>query len=64
MRKWLTRKQTAEMLNISIPTLSILMRNNKITYYKSGESKTCKVRFDIDDVLKYIQKIKIMKNGD
>lgn len=64
MKKWLTKKQTAELLDISIPTLERLMRAKKITYYKSGESRTCKVRFDIDDVLKYMQKTKIMKKED
>jgi excisionase family DNA binding protein len=64
MRKWLTKKQTAELLDISMPTLERRMRANKITYYKSGESRSCKVRFDIDDVLKYMQTIKIVKNGD
>lgn len=64
MRKWLTKKQTAELLDISIPTLERRMRANRITYYKSGESRSCKVRFDIDDVLKYMQKTKIMKKED
>jgi excisionase family DNA binding protein len=64
MTKWLTKKQTAKMLGMSIPTLERRMRANKITYYKSGESRTCKVMFDREDVLKYMQKTKIMKNGD
>lgn len=64
MRKWLNKKQTAELLYVSMPTLDRLMRAKKIAYYKNGESKTCKVRFDIDDVLKYMQETKIMKNGD
>ena len=64
MRKWLTKKQTAELLDISIPTLERRMKAKKITYYKSGDSKSCKVMFDIEDVLKYMKSIKKMKNGD
>jgi excisionase family DNA binding protein len=64
MKKWLTKQQTAKMLDISIPTLERRMRANKITYYKSGESRSCKVRFDKEDVLNYMKTIKIMKNGD
>ena len=58
MDNWLTKVQVAKILNVSMPTLERLMKAKKIAYYKSGESRTCKVLFRQEDVTKYLKSIK------
>lgn len=56
--KFYTRKETCQMLNISIPTLNRYMKSGKINYSKSGLNRSCKVLFSQSDILEYINKNK------
>lgn len=54
MKQWLTRKETAQRLNISIATLNRLMQKNKIIFYKLGTSRSCRVLFSKKDVDNFV----------
>lgn len=57
--RWMTSDEVAEYLGISMATLYRLMRNGKITYYKTNEFKSAKVRFRQVDVEKYLDSIRV-----
>lgn len=61
MNEWLTKKQVGNILGISHWTLERLMKAKKITFYKSGTSRTCKVMFKREDVINYLNSIKNVK---
>lgn len=58
MKDKLRAKEVCEILGISYPTLVRYMNAGKITYYKTGTSRTSKVFFLKSDVLKYLNSIK------
>lgn len=63
MNEWLTKKQVEKILGISHWTLERLMKAKKITFYKTGTSRNCAVRFKREDVLVYLNSIKNVKTN-
>lgn len=59
MEKWLTKKEVAKMLGVSIPTLDRIMARGNITYYKSSPAVSGRCKFLEADVKKYIKKLKM-----
>jgi excisionase family DNA binding protein len=65
MKEWITKKEFAALLGVTVITIERLMKSGKIAYYKSGTSRTCKVMFKNTDVQKYLNSIKVkMKKGE
>ena len=56
--EWLSRKETCEMLGVTLMTLSRYMKAGRIPYYKNGTSKSSRTRFLKKDVIKFIEKTK------
>jgi excisionase family DNA binding protein len=50
----LTRQELAEILTVSIGTVTNLIKDKKIPYVKFGNTKTSSIRFNIVDVAKWI----------
>lgn len=59
MEKWLTKKEVAKILGVSIPTLDRIMARGQITYYKSSPAVSGRCKFLAKDVDAYIKKLKI-----
>ena len=57
--KWLTSDDVVEYLGISNATLYRLMKSGKITYYRTSEYKSAKVRFKLSDVEKYLESLRV-----
>lgn len=55
MDKWLSKKETRDMLGISDMTLCRYMKAGRIPYYKTSEYKSARVRFKESDVLKLLE---------
>lgn len=55
----ITKKEVIQMLGISYDTLARMMRNKKIPFYKMGDERSSRVRFDKKDVIDYIEKSKV-----
>lgn len=58
MDKFLSKKEVSDKLSISTETLRKLMNSKKIPYYKTGTSKSSRVRFKESDIKKYLKSIK------
>ena len=50
----LTRQELAEVLTVSIGTVTNLIKDKKIPYIKFGDTKTSTIRFNITDVAKWM----------
>lgn len=58
MRKLLNKKQVAQILNVSIPTIDRLMRNGLLNYRKMGNQPKARVMFAEEDVIKFLNQSK------
>jgi excisionase family DNA binding protein len=59
MDKWMTSDDVLEYIGVSPATLYRLMKNGKITYYKTSDYKSAKVKFKREDVEKYLESIRV-----
>jgi len=50
----LTRQELAEVLTVSIGTVTNLIKDKKISYIKFGNTKTSSIRFNIVDVAEFL----------
>lgn len=57
--RWMTSDEVAEYLGVSMATLYRLMKDGKLTYYKTNEFRSAKVRFREVDVEKYLDSIRV-----
>ena len=60
MNEWLDKKEASTEIGVSVKTLERLMNEGKISYYKNKENNA-KVRFKKEDVLNFIESLKVDK---
>lgn len=54
MKQWLTKKDVANRLNVSIATLDRMMKKKLIPFYKLGKNRSCRVLFSKKDVDSFV----------
>jgi excisionase family DNA binding protein len=57
-KKYLNKKEVAELIGVTVQTIDDWRRAGKITYIKLGETANSAVRFDRDDVLDWMERRK------
>jgi excisionase family DNA binding protein len=56
MTELLRKRELAQLLNVSISTINLWMRKNKISFLKLGGGERASVRFDPEEVEKWLRK--------
>jgi excisionase family DNA binding protein len=57
-KKYLNKKEVAELIGVTVQTIDDWRRAGKITYIKLGETANSAVRFDRDDVMDWMERRK------